>query len=186
MVSVFAHRDNCRDYSSIFVFVLWVTIQTRKMKLTEAADRIAALEAKVDSLVAECLKIREENVNLKELMDNLRRNTTIQRENTEKSDMKIKELKEKVEEVETKIGNSSQIEAKNLQEKVDEVIKVQETVKQIESNLSSSQSQIMEEAKKMTATYADVSKVKETVNEMKKKVRKRHQDHKGRNKNSLQ
>lgn len=41
-------------------------------------------------------------------MDNLRRNTTIQRENTEKSGMKIKELKEKVEEIETKIGNGTQ------------------------------------------------------------------------------
>ena len=66
---------------------------------------------------------------------------------------------------------------KNLQEKV-EVTKVHETVKQIESNLSNSQAQIMEEAKKMTTTYADVSKVKETVNEMEKKDRKRHQDHK--------
>jgi len=140
------------------------------MKLAEAAIRIEALEAKVDNLVAECLKIREENVNLKELVENLRRNTTIQRENMEKSDLKIKELKEKLEEAETKIGNDSETEAKNLQEKVEEVIKVQETVKQIESNLSNSQAQIMEEAKKMTATYADVSKVKETVNEMEKKI----------------
>ncbi|XP_047469238.1 uncharacterized protein MCAP_0864-like [Penaeus chinensis] len=142
------------------------------MKLTEAAVRIEALEAKADSLVAECLKIREENVNVKELVDNLYRNTTIRKENTKKSHVKIKELKLKVEEVETNIGNSRQIEAKNLQEKVDEVINVQENVRQIESNLSSSQSQRMEEAKQMTVTYADVSKVNETVNEMGKRLEK--------------
>ncbi|XP_069994961.1 myosin heavy chain, clone 203-like [Penaeus vannamei] len=150
------------------------------MKLAEAAVRIEALEAKVDNLVAECLKIREENVNLKELVENLRRNT-IQRENMEKSDLKIKELKQKLEEAETKIGNGSETEAKNLHEKVEEVIKVQETVEQIESNLSNSQAQIMEAVKKMTATYADVSKVKETVNEMEKRKEKRNQDHKGVN-----
>lgn len=64
----------------------------------------------------------------------------------------------------TKIGNGTEAEVKNLQEKVEEVIKVQETVKQIESNLSSSQAQIMEEAKKMTDTYTD-----ETLNEMGKR-----------------
>lgn len=72
------------------------------------AVRIEALEAKVDNLLAECLKIQEENVNLKELVVNLRRNTTIQRENME--------LKEKVE-AETKIGNGIETEVKNLQEK---------------------------------------------------------------------
>lgn len=74
--------------------------------------------------------------------------------------MIINALKEKVKEVETKIGNVSQIETKYLQIKVDEVVKVQETVKHIENNLSGSQSQIMEQAKTMTATYADVSNVK--------------------------
>lgn len=87
------------------------------MKLAEAAVRIEALEAKVNNLVAECLKIREENVNLKELVESLRRNTTIQRENMEKSDLTIKELQEKFEEAETKIGNGSETETKNLQEK---------------------------------------------------------------------
>lgn len=42
--------------------------------------------------------------------------------------MKIKELGEKVEELDTNINNGSQIEAKNLQEKDEEVIKVQENV----------------------------------------------------------
>lgn len=60
----------------------------------EVAVRMEALEAKVDNLVTECLKIREENVNLKELVENVHRSTTVQRENKEKSDMKIKELKE--------------------------------------------------------------------------------------------
>lgn len=44
----------------------------------------------VDSSVALCFKTRKENVNLKEMVDNLRRDTTILRENTEKSNKKIK------------------------------------------------------------------------------------------------
>lgn len=38
------------------------------MKLAEAASGSEDLEAKVDNLVAECLKTSEENVNLKELV----------------------------------------------------------------------------------------------------------------------
>lgn len=68
----------------------------------------------------------------------MHKNTTIQRENMEKSDIKTKELKEIIE-LESKIGNGSQFKAKNLQEKGDEIIIVQETVKKMESNLSSSQ-----------------------------------------------
>lgn len=83
----------------------------------------------------------------------------------EESDMKIMEFKEKLDEAETMIGNGSESEARNLQEKGWEIIKVQETVKEIESKLSSIQVQIIEEAKQMTATYADVSKVKETKTE---------------------
>lgn len=40
------------------------------------------LETKVYSLVPDCLNIREENVNLKVLVVDLRRNTASQRENT--------------------------------------------------------------------------------------------------------
>lgn len=36
-----------------------------KIKIVEAAVRTEVLEAKRDSLVKECLKIREENVNLR-------------------------------------------------------------------------------------------------------------------------
>lgn len=42
--------------------------------------------------------------------------TTIERENAEKFDIIFKELKERMEELETKIGNGSQFEAKSLQE----------------------------------------------------------------------
>lgn len=62
-------------------------------------------------------KICKENVNSKKLVDNLWRNISIRRKNTEKTDMKTKELKEKVEELDTKVGKGSQIEAKNLLKK---------------------------------------------------------------------
>lgn len=55
------------------------------MKLAEAVVRTEALEAKVDNMVAETLKIRDENVNLNELVEHVRRNTTNQRENMEKN-----------------------------------------------------------------------------------------------------
>lgn len=79
------------------------------------------------------MKTHRENVKLKKLVDNLHMNTPIHRENTKQPDMKIKELKGKAEELEIKIGNRSQIEAKNLQWKVDEVIKARGTIKHIES-----------------------------------------------------
>lgn len=98
------------------------------------------------------------NVIVKELGNNLRR------ENTANSELKVEELKEKLEELETRIGNGKQIEAKNLQERNNQLNKIQETVKQIESNLTSSQPQVMEEAKERTTIYVDASKVKEKVN----------------------
>lgn len=63
-------------------------------------------------------------------------------------------------EVETNIGNGSQMVAKNLQEKNGEVIKGQETIRQIESN--SSRNHI----------YAVVPKIKKTVNEMGENISK--------------
>lgn len=128
-----------------------------------------ALEAKIDSLVVESLTLRGENVNLKEPVDNLYRNTTIQRENTEKSDLIIKGFKKKGGRNQDWQRESNQ--SKKSARKV-AVIKVQETVKQIENNLLGSQSQMMEEAKKITAAYADVSKVNETVNEKGKMLEK--------------
>lgn len=55
-------------------------------------------------------------------MDNLRRKTTIQRENTEKSGMKIKELKEKGGRNRNQDWQRYSIKAKNLQGK-DEIIR---------------------------------------------------------------
>lgn len=81
----------------------------------------------------------------------------------------MRELEEKLE-AETKIGDSSEIEAKNLQEEVEEVIKPQETAKQIAFVKQPGSNN--GRCKKMTATYADVSKVKETVNETKKEKKK--------------
>lgn len=49
-----------------------------------------------------------------EILDNERKNTILQREDTEKSDRKVKELEEKVE-IDSKIGNGRETEAKNLQ-----------------------------------------------------------------------
>lgn len=60
------------------------------------------------------MKIREENANIMEILDNERKNTILQREDTEKSDRKVKELEEKVE-IDSKIGNGRETEAKNLQ-----------------------------------------------------------------------
>lgn len=60
------------------------------MKLTEAAVGTEALEDEVESLVADCLKLHEGNISLKEKEGDLRRIAVIRRERTEIYDMEIK------------------------------------------------------------------------------------------------
>lgn len=52
------------------------------MKEEEPAVAFKAPKAKVDGLAAECLKTREENVNMKERVQGLRRNTSFCGQNT--------------------------------------------------------------------------------------------------------
>lgn len=83
------------------------------------------LEGKVDPLDSRIFENMWRKLeNLPEMMDHLRKNTIAQRENTEKSN---------------KIGNGSQVEAKDVHEKVEELTKVLGTAQQIQSSLSSSQ-----------------------------------------------
>lgn len=46
------------------------------------------------------------------------------------------------------------MEAKDPQEKIEGITKIQETVKKIESNLASGQTQVLEEAKEITDSNA--------------------------------
>lgn len=94
--------------------------------------------------------------------------------------MRIEALETAILEVVVKIGNNFQMEAKNIQEKVEEVMKVHKTEKEIENKVASSQIQVLEEAKKVTATI----RIKETVNLMGKNVGKRNKEYTGRDKNS--
>lgn len=52
------------------------------MKEEEPAVAFKGPKAKVDGLAAECLKTREENVNMKERVQGLRRNTSFCGQNT--------------------------------------------------------------------------------------------------------
>lgn len=80
----------------------------------------------------------EEKQDLKESVDILRRDTVIQKENSEK--IWHKKKIEKIRSI-NQVGKDSLIETKNLQEKVDEVIKAQkksawkQVVKQPYSNI---------------------------------------------------
>lgn len=113
--------DNCRGYSSLFASCAAKDEpgkgSLRKQRLDAWGSR--GQGRPLDSRIFENMWRKLEN-----------KNTIVQRENTEKSN---------------KMGNGSQVEAKDVHEKVEELIKILGTAQQIQSSLSNSQTHTKKE-----------------------------------------